>query len=165
MTTGAITYHAKVETPAGYLLCDGSAVSRTTYAALFSAIGTAFGAGDGSTTFNLPDLRGRIVFGYDSGNTSFDTLGETGGAKTINIAHSHTMNTHRHTFSSGSTGGPSSTIARSSGSQIYAASSTHTHTVTGATIGNQSDAGTNSQLSSTQSILNKYITLYPLIKT
>jgi microcystin-dependent protein len=49
--------------PSGYLLCDGSAVSRTSYANLFAAIGTAWGEGDGSTTFNLPDLRGRVVQG------------------------------------------------------------------------------------------------------
>jgi microcystin-dependent protein len=53
--------------PTGYLECDGSAVSRTTYAALFSAIGTTFGSGDGSTTFNLPDIRGQFVRGWDDG--------------------------------------------------------------------------------------------------
>jgi microcystin-dependent protein len=53
--------------PTGWLLCDGTAVSRTTYAALFAAIGTAHGAGDGSTTFNLPDYRGRFLRGVDHG--------------------------------------------------------------------------------------------------
>jgi len=53
--------------PSGWLECNGAAVSRSTYASLFSAIGTAFGEGDGSTTFNLPDLRGRFVRGYDNG--------------------------------------------------------------------------------------------------
>lgn len=96
---------------------------------------------------------------------SFATLGVSGGGKTINIAHSHTMATHSHTFSSGSTSGPSSNISRSSGSQITAATNSHTHTVTAATVGNQSDAGTNSQLSTTQSILMQSLTLYPLIKT
>jgi microcystin-dependent protein len=51
--------------PSGRLLADGEAVSRTTYAALFGVIGTAFGADDGSTTFNLPDMRGRAAFGVD----------------------------------------------------------------------------------------------------
>jgi microcystin-dependent protein len=53
--------------PEGYLECDGAALSRTAYAALYAAIGTAFGAGDGSTTFNLPDLRGEFVRGWDHG--------------------------------------------------------------------------------------------------
>jgi len=53
--------------PMGYLLCDGSAVSRTTYADLFAVVGTAWGIGDGSTTFNLPDLRGRFMRGVDAG--------------------------------------------------------------------------------------------------
>jgi microcystin-dependent protein len=55
--------------PAGYLWCDGSAVSRTTYSALFAAIGTAHGTGDGSTTFNVPDLRGRFLRGSDNMTT------------------------------------------------------------------------------------------------
>lgn len=53
--------------PTGFLMCDGSAVSRATYAALFSVIGTAFGAGDGSTTFNVPELRGEFIRGLDNG--------------------------------------------------------------------------------------------------
>jgi microcystin-dependent protein len=53
--------------PEGYLECDGAALSRTAYAALYAAIGTAFGAGDGSTSFNLPDLRGEFVRGWDHG--------------------------------------------------------------------------------------------------
>ena len=55
---GVIQMYAGTTPPDGWLLCDGSAVSRTTYAALFAVIGTTYGAGDGSTTFNLPDLRG-----------------------------------------------------------------------------------------------------------
>lgn len=51
--------------PDGWILCYGQAVSRTTYAPLFTAIGTAYGAGDGSTTFNLPDMRGRVAAGKD----------------------------------------------------------------------------------------------------
>lgn len=65
--TGAVEYFAMATAPTGWLAADGSAVSRTTYADLFAAIGTTFGAGDGSTTFNLPDLRGEFVRGYDNG--------------------------------------------------------------------------------------------------
>ena len=61
--TGSITAYAGDTVPYGWLLCDGSAVSRADYSALFSAIGTKYGAGDGSTTFNLPNLTGRFVEG------------------------------------------------------------------------------------------------------
>jgi microcystin-dependent protein len=54
--------------PTGYLLCDGSAVSRTTYARLFAVLSTAWGSGDGSSTFNVPDLRGRCSIGAGTGS-------------------------------------------------------------------------------------------------
>ena len=62
---GMVLPFAGAAAPEGFLLCDGSAVSRTTYGDLFAAIGTAYGAGDGSTTFNLPDLRGRVAAGRE----------------------------------------------------------------------------------------------------
>lgn len=64
---GTVLYVARSTAPDGYLKCNGAAVSRTTYAALFAVIGTTFGAGNGSTTFNLPDLRGEFVRGWDDG--------------------------------------------------------------------------------------------------
>jgi microcystin-dependent protein len=68
--------------PDGWLLCDGAAISRAAYAALFNIIGTSYGAGDGSTTFNLPNLKGRIPVGRDAADADWDVLGETRGAKT-----------------------------------------------------------------------------------
>ncbi|NTB86863.1 tail fiber protein [Agrobacterium tumefaciens] len=65
--TGSVTMWTAATSPSGYLICNGAAVSRTTYAALFAVIGTIYGAGNGSTTFNLPDLRGLFVRGLDSG--------------------------------------------------------------------------------------------------
>jgi phage-related tail fiber protein len=62
---GTVIHVALTSAPSGYLKADGSAVSRTTYATLFAAIGTTFGSGNGSTTFNLPDLRGEFVRGWD----------------------------------------------------------------------------------------------------
>ncbi len=62
---GAIVSFAGTSSPAGWMLCYGQAVSRSTYSSLFAAIGTSFGAGDGSTTFNLPDCRGRVEAGKD----------------------------------------------------------------------------------------------------
>lgn len=86
--SGVLAPYAGASAPSGWLLCDGSAVSRTTYADLFAAIGGVFGVGDGSTTFNVPDLRGRSVFGLDNmGGTDAgrlsvtNTLGGTGGAE------------------------------------------------------------------------------------
>lgn len=73
---GVIQMFAGSTPPAGWLLCDGSAVSRTTYATLYAAIGDTWGAGNGSTTFNLPDLRGRTVVGVDS-NGSADSYAES----------------------------------------------------------------------------------------
>ena len=76
---GQVIFTAGVVAPAGSLKCDGSEVSRTTYQALFAAIGTTFGAGNGSTTFNLPDLRGEFVRGWDDarGVDSGRTFGST----------------------------------------------------------------------------------------
>lgn len=84
--------------PSQYLLEDGSAVSRTTYADLFAVIGTTFGAGNGTTTFNLPDSRGRATVNINSSDTEFDTIGETYGEKSHTLltteipAHSHVQN-------------------------------------------------------------------------
>ena len=87
---GAIIPYGSSTAPAGWLVCDGSAVSRTTYAELFTAIGTSYGVGDGSTTFNLPNLKGRVAVGQDTSDTDFDTIGETGGSKALQ-QHSHQM--------------------------------------------------------------------------
>ena len=64
---GAIIASARASAPEGFLLCDGSALSRTSYSTLFEAIGTAYGTGDGSSTFNIPDLRGEFIRGADNG--------------------------------------------------------------------------------------------------
>lgn len=79
---GSIELWPTTTPPTGWFLCDGSAVSRTTYAALFAVIGTTFGAGDGSTTFNLPNLKGRFSIGLNGADPDFDEIGETGGSKT-----------------------------------------------------------------------------------
>lgn len=109
---GSILPYAGSSAPSGFLLCYGQAIDRTTYASLFSAIGTTYGAGDGSTTFNLPDLRGRLVAGQDdmggssadrltnqSGGVDGDTLGATGGSETHTLTTAQ-MPTHQHDLSS-----------------------------------------------------------------
>jgi phage-related tail fiber protein len=67
MPAGAVIFVAMDTAPSGYLKANGDAISRTTYADLFTAIGTTFGVGDGSTTFNLPDMRGEFARGWDDG--------------------------------------------------------------------------------------------------
>ena len=115
--TGTIIPYGGTSAPTGWLMCFGQAVSRTTYSALFAAIATTFGVGDGSSTFNLPDLRGRAVFGQDNmGGTTAGrltlagsgedgtVLGNTGGDEKMqqhlhNITdpgHGHTVNDPGH---------------------------------------------------------------------
>jgi len=100
--SGVIWAFGGATAPVGWLICDGSAISRSTYAALFAAIGTAHGVGDGSTTFNIPPP-GRVPVGKDASQTEFATLGQTGGAKTHLLttaeipSHNHTQDAHGHT--------------------------------------------------------------------
>lgn len=98
--TGQLVESAGTTVPAGFLACDGSAVSRTTYSALFSFIGTTWGVGDGSTTFNVPDLRGRATIGSGTGSgltartVGQQTIGEENHVLTTAelAAHNHGVN-------------------------------------------------------------------------
>lgn len=92
--TGTVNSFAGATAPTGWLLCGGQAISRTTYSDLFAVVGTTYGVGDGSTTFNIPDLRGRAIAGLDNmggvdaGRLDWaNTLGTSGGTQT---------NTHNH---------------------------------------------------------------------
>lgn len=106
---GALMADGGATAPAGWLHCYGQAVSRTTYSAIFSRYSTTYGVGDGATTFNLPDLRGRVIAGQDdmggssanrltdqSGGLDGDTLGDTGGAETHTLSTSE-IPEHAHT--------------------------------------------------------------------
>jgi microcystin-dependent protein len=121
---GDIIWSANQFPQAGRLACNGQAVSRVTYANLFAACGTVFGIGDGATTFNIPDLRGRTMFGFDAANASgrltaastgginANTVGNSGGTQNHVLAlaelalHTHTIGvsvslsdpTHTHAF-------------------------------------------------------------------
>lgn len=103
--SGAIFAFPTSTPPTGYLACDGQAVSRTTYSDLFTLIGTMYGAGDGSTTFNLPDYNGQFLRGFDNGagidpdatsrtDRGDGTTGDAVGTKQTNqtLAHNHTVN-------------------------------------------------------------------------
>jgi hypothetical protein len=91
---GTVIYTARTTAPTGYLKANGAAVSRTTYATLFAAIGTLYGIGDGSTTFNLPDLRGEFVRGFDDGR-GVDT------GRTMGSTQAQSYQSHSHPISSG----------------------------------------------------------------
>ena len=159
---GVIWETAATTAPAGWLLCYGQAVSRSTYADLFSAIGTTYGVGDGSTTFNIPDLRGRVSAGKDDmggtsanrltnqpGGLNGDTLGATGGSETHALitgelpVHTHAAGTlatssagnHSHTLPDATSNSGSQGGAGNSplGTISTSTAGAHTHTITGAT--------------------------------
>ena len=88
--------------PDNYLLCDGSAVSRTTYSLLFNVIGTTYGEGDGSTTFNLPDMRLRTAVGVDTRDSDLNAVGKTYGEKTHTLTQSQLPANMIDTANSGS---------------------------------------------------------------
>lgn len=87
---GSVSFFARNSAPTGYLKANGAAISRTTYAALFAVIGTTFGTGDGSTTFNLPDLRGEFIRGWD------DSRGVDSG-RVFGSAQADELESHTHT--------------------------------------------------------------------
>ena len=90
---GQVIFTAGGVAPSGFLKCDGSEVSRITYAALFAVCGTTYGVGNGSTTFNLPDLRGEFLRGWDDGR------GVDSG-RTLGSAQSGAIQSHTHTIHS-----------------------------------------------------------------
>jgi microcystin-dependent protein len=162
--TGMIVAFAGSNAPAGWLILNGAAISRTTYAALFALFGGNYGTGDGSTTFNLPDARGSAIVGLDSTQTEFARMGTTGGSKT----HSHTLSSAGQAQISLAAGSnpvvqrrvPTSdtwdaTISATTGIGVTT-SSPPTGVGSGAGLTGRSDAGNS---------LSPYITLNWIIKT
>lgn len=172
--------------PAGWLFCGGQAVSRTTYADLYTVIGTTYGAGDGSTTFNVPDLRGRVLAGKDNmGGTTASrltaggsgitgtTLGATGGTETHTLttaqmpSHTHTQDSHSHGLSPRSAAGWDSGATQliiNGGSQYWGLRSTNNNgdggTVTGTTgvtATNQNTGGGGAHQNTQPTIVTNYI--------
>jgi microcystin-dependent protein len=189
---GAIMPYAASTAPGGWLICDGSAVSRTTYSALFALVGSQYGNGDGINTFNLPNMNGRMIVGYNSADGNFDSLGEAGGSKTATLttnelpAHTHTGTTstdglhnhditdpgHRHTITTinddfnNSGASPPGFSADSAGTRTWDIMSTNQ---TGITINNGGSHSHTFTTASTGSgnafaIMNPYITLNYIIK-
>lgn len=149
--TGEIRMISVATTPSGWLTCDGSAVSRTTYAALFSAIGTTYGIGDGINTFNVPDMRDRFMVG--AGSTY--SVGDTGGASSVTLAtenlpsHAHTVNLKLGDGTSDE--GADMLLSGAPASGIYAT----TNSFTGTTLATTMTGATGS--ASSVSIVPKYV--------
>lgn len=98
--TGTILIWSGLTAPSGWQLCDGSAISRSTYAALFAITSTRFGAGNGTTTFNVPDLRGKFPVGYNASESEFNVLGNNAlarGTKTVQLQPGQ-MPSHTHYY-------------------------------------------------------------------
>ena len=154
---GVVVPFAGSTSPAGWELCYGQAISRTTYAGLFTTIGTTYGSGDGSTTFNVPDLRGRVSAGKDDMGgtaasrltstvlTASNTLGATGGTQTHTLtsaqsgvpAHSHAIqvaNVHTFTGIIGSTGHGGTVTYNATTENNTAANASSAHPITQPTI-------------------------------
>lgn len=138
---GAVSGFGTSGAPAGWLVANGAAISRTAYGSLFSAIGTNFGAGDGSSTFNLPDLRNRMPVGAGG----LFAIGATGGSKdAIVVSHSHGVSDPGHAHS----------LTSSTGSGIYpglisVAATTNTNTSTsfsGISINSAGSSGVNANM-------------------
>ena len=150
-SSGMVCAFAMTGVPSGWLYCDGSAVSRTSYAVLYTAIGTTWGVGDGSTTFNVPDLRGAFLRGTGTAGVSSDYVGPNLGAyqDDQNASHNHSASSsgstnsagnHRHQDNTGYGGGVWGNGAASGGAGVtwytqYAG--THSHSLSVSTsIGN-----------------------------
>ena len=160
--TGSMLMWPTATAPSGFLLCNGALVSRSTYAALFAIVGTIFGAGDGSTTFTLPDYRDRMPVG--AGTTYAAAV--TGGNKdAIVVSHTHTATVtdpgHSHTFrynngagtNAESANGSASPLANSSNSAIVS-------NTTGITVSNTATGS-----SGTNANLPPYLGIFFIIKT
>lgn len=162
---GVIQAYGGASAPSGWVLCDGAAVSRTTYAALFAVLGTSYGAGNGSTTFNVPNLQSRMPFGRETGQSANDTLGETGGARTVTLTaaqsgvpahthgagtysaasggnHSHTEDEPVHSGVNSANGGDWGVYSTTTGNT--STDGAHTHSLTGASASNSTASAASS---------------------
>jgi microcystin-dependent protein len=124
--TGAVLPFAGSTAPTGWLLADGTAVSRSTYSALFALVSTTYGTGDGSTTFNLPDLRGRMAVGYaaGAGHADVNTLGGNDGS---GLGARRPRHKHGFVGTAGNTGTESADHVHNVAGSTGTESAGHTH--------------------------------------
>ena len=172
--TGTITPWSQATAPTGFLECAGAAVSRSTYAALFAVISTTYGAGDGSTTFNLPDLTDKVAV-HKSNNKNFAS---TGGANTVTPTGNVAGSTANATLSTAQLASHSHTIQGTGGGSDYftyqisgQSGSTNQGSVTQrSTQASGSGSGHSHNMSANfagdaNSVLQPYLTLIYIIKT
>lgn len=121
LPVGTIIWSANASVPAGYLLCNGAAVSRETYAALFTAIGTTYGSGDGSTTFNLPNIINKFIEGGNTAGTEYQAgLPDIEGSSGLNrVGVSSVEHPATGAFSLASGAGANTSLQTASQSGIY----------------------------------------------
>ena len=166
VTSGSMLMWPTATAPSGYLLCNGQAVSRSTYATLFAVTSTVYGVGDGSTTFNVPDLRDRFPIGA---GTTYSAGGTGGSADAIAVSHTHTATStstvtdpgHSHSIPATTGGVASGTFAKAgdtpaSGSTNGA--STGISVATSTTVASAGASGTNANLP-------PYLGIHFIIKT
>lgn len=166
---GDIKYSCQESDHGCWLLCDGRSISRTEYSDLFEAIGTAFGVGNGSTTFNIPDARGRVLGAIGSGTgLTPRSLGDTVGAETHTLttgempSHNHGITDLGHTHQVGSIPDGTQNIFASSAAGITAADEVRTtinsgSSTTGITINNTGGGGAHNNMQPTEFIGNVFI--------
>jgi len=160
--TGSLIMWASNTIPSDWKLCNGAAISRVTFATLFSLLGTTFGAGDGTTTFNLPDFRNKFPYGADT-----VAVGGTGGsADSIVVSHTHTATStvtdpgHNHTYNQATNQSPQS----GSATNVFVSNTSQNtgNAVTGITVAT-TNASTGS--SGTNANLPPYLGINFIIKT
>lgn len=152
---GVILSYAGSIVPDGWLLCDGSPVSRTTYSYLYSIIGDTYGNGDGLTTFNLPNLKGNVPIGLNDDDTDFNTLGAIGGEKTHTLTIDE-MPSHSHDVTINANGTTATPIA--------GIANTGNATVNGNLVGGSAFGIKNKGGGQAHNILQPYIVLNYIIK-
>ena len=139
--TGTILPTVATSAPSGWLLCDGTAVSRTEYSNLYNLVGTTFGAGNGTTTFNLPDLSGRSIIGVGTGSgLTARNRGDTGGAENHTLTEAQIpLHGHPYRASYTVTGSPDASTQTNGGFPTKTASATTKVAFTGTPSNNQGE--------------------------